>query len=89
MRRVRLVQAALITLLGLRPDLFAGFESTVSFFRARLGSEHVLVSLREQASGHLAGLPPPFGFGPRPQRRGDHRHRFQHETGSDPPKTMR
>lgn len=88
-RRARVVSATLTTLSGLRPDLFAGCQPTLPSFRARLGVERVLVALRAQTSAHLAGLPPPLGFGPRSIRRHDRRHRHQHETGPDPPGTPR
>ena len=88
-RRVRQVHAVLTTLIGLQPVRFAGCESTLKSFRARLGVERVLSVLREVAFAHLAQLPPPFGFGPRSFRRSDRRHRLQHEVGPDPSKTTR
>ena len=72
-RRVRWVQATLITVAGLFPELFTGLEMTVTAFRAHLQSERVLVDLREICSGHLAHLPAPVGFGPR-QRFGKSAH---------------
>lgn len=64
-RRVRWVQATLITVAGLFPELFAGLEMTVTAFRAHLQSERVLVDFREICIGHLAHLPAPVGFGAR------------------------
>jgi hypothetical protein len=64
-RRVRWVQATLITVAGLFPELFAGLAMTVTAFRAHLQSERVLVDLREICSCHLVHLPAPIGFGPR------------------------
>lgn len=64
-RRVRWVQATLITAAGLFPELFAGCAMTVTAFRLHLQSEHVLMDLRVLCSDHLAYLPAPVGFGPR------------------------
>lgn len=88
-RRVRLVRAALTTTIGLLPLLLVGCEPTLASFRARLGVERVLPELRARAELHLAGLPPPLGFGPWPAKRRYPDRRLQHEAGPDPPRTAR
>lgn len=84
-RRSRLVHAGLRGVFGLLPQLFAGIEPTVTAARAHLGALFVLGLLREIAAAHLHALPPPLGFGPRPQRRGTRPARLHHSTGPDPP----
>lgn len=65
-RRIRWVHTVLITAAGLFPDLFAGCEMTVSAFRTFLHTESILMDLRGICADRLAYLPPPVGFGPRP-----------------------
>jgi hypothetical protein len=84
-RRVRAVTAALVAVIGLRPDVFAGRQPTVEDFRKVLGVEHVMVALRETAARHLAVLPPPLGFGPRVPRGNPAGGQRQQKTGADPP----
>jgi hypothetical protein len=84
-RRARLVHAVLTSVIGLLPALLAGCEPTILCFRARLGVEHVLPKLRERVAAHLAHLPPPVGFGPRPVPRNRGLERLQQETGAEPP----
>lgn len=67
-RRRKWVRAALVTVKGLLPGRFEGTQPTLEAFGAELGSESVLRALRELASGHLTGLPPPLGFGGRSGR---------------------
>jgi hypothetical protein len=64
-RRVIWVQATLITVAGLYPELFADCEMTVAAFRARLGTGSVLIELRGICAQGLAYLPSPVGFAPR------------------------
>jgi len=85
-RRVRAVTAALVAVIGLRPDVFAGRQPTVEDFRKVLGVEHVLAALRELAAGHLAALPPPLGFGPRAIPRPPAIRQRQQKAGADPPR---
>jgi hypothetical protein len=85
-RRVVAVASALVAVIGLRPDVFAGRQPTLEDFRSVLGVEHVLPALRETAARHLGALPPPLGFGPRAIRQGPVVHRHQQETGADPPR---
>jgi hypothetical protein len=88
-RRVRLVHAALATLLGLLFTELAGYEPTVWSFRSALKTEWVLPVLRERAQEHLARLPFPLGFGPRPITRWRRAGARQHFTGADPPRGLR
>jgi hypothetical protein len=84
-RRVRAVTAALVAVIGLRPDVFAGRQPTVESLRKVLGVEHVLVALRETVAKHLAALPPPLGFGPRVTRGDPAVRQRQQKAGADPP----
>jgi len=84
-RRVRLVHAGLAAAIGLLPGLLAGCEPTVTSVRSALAVECVLVFARWAVSPHLAVLPPPLGFGPRPLRRRPSSTAIQQETGPDPP----
>lgn len=82
-RRVVAVRAVLVTVAGLLPTLFAGCELSIQGFRAALGVELVLPALRGIVAEHLACLPPPVGFGPRPKPRNRQRALFQQEAGAD------
>jgi hypothetical protein len=82
-RRLCLIRAALITLVGLMPELLVGARPTIMHFRRALGVEPVLPELREIAASYLASLPPPLGFGPRPQRAPPPRHALQQSMGTD------
>lgn len=84
-RRCRAVYAALVTIVGLQPERFAGHPPTLEGFRAALGVEWVLIRLRELVTDHLRDLPPPLGFGPRPIPRKKALRRLQQEAGADPP----
>lgn len=84
-RRCRDVYAALVTIIGLLPDRFAGCAPTLEGFRAALGVDQVLVALRDLVAEHLRDLPPPLGFGPRPTSRRKALRRLQQEAGADPP----
>ena len=87
-RRVALVAAVLVAVVGIFAERFTGV-TTVAELRRRLGTSQALTALREIAAAHLGALPPPLGFGPRPRRR---RHRgagFQHDQGPDPPRRAR
>ena len=84
-RRCRDVYAALVTIIGLLPDRFAGHPATLEGFRAALGVDQVLVALRDLVAEHLRDLPPPLGFGPRPTPRRKALRRLQQEAGADPP----
>jgi hypothetical protein len=87
-RRLKPVHTALILILGLFPDLFAGCPPTLSAFRQRLGIEWVLPALREIAQAQLQQLPPPLGFRPPSARGGDSNQPDQHQAGPDPPRII-
>jgi len=84
-RRVKAVTGALVAVIGLRPDVFAGRQPTVEDFRKVLGVEHVLEALRETAAKHLAALPPPLGFSPQVPRGSPAIRQRQQKAGADPP----
>ena len=88
-RRTRLVHAGLAAVIGLLPGLLAGREPTVTSVRSVLGAESALVRLRAEAAPHLAALPPPLGFGPRPVRRRPSPTVLQQDPGPDPPPAAR
>jgi len=84
-RRMKAVRGVLVTVVGLLPALLAGQAATLEGFRKALGVTQVLPALREKAARHLASLPPPLGFGPRPVPRKTRTKRLQHGMGTDPP----
>jgi hypothetical protein len=84
-RRLFLVHMTLTLLIELLPILAQDCRPCISSFRAVLGVEHVLPALRMYAEPYLHILPPPIGFGPRPQRKKNKKTHFQHKTGTDPP----
>jgi len=83
--RLFLIRASLILLIDLIPSLSNNDQATLSSLRAALGVEFVLPHFRELAASHLDILPPPLGFGPRPQKKYRGKSRFQQQTGTDPP----
>ncbi len=84
-RRLFLIHSTLILLIELLPSLPESCQPTVSSFRSVLGIEFVLPQLRMLANPYLDILPPPLGFGPRPEAQKSKKCRFQHKTGTDPP----
>lgn len=84
-RRLLPVRVALLALVTMMPELFAGCGPTIGEMRRLLGTEEALVALRAVGAVHLGALPPPLGFGPR--RKGGWRRwgSRQHEAGPDPP----
>lgn len=66
-RRTRPIEAALIALVTMLPDL-VGCAPTLAAIRVRLGVERVLVTLREIATVHLGALAPPLGLCARGRR---------------------
>jgi hypothetical protein len=81
-------EAAVRTSLRILTKLFPVLQDcrpSISSFRAALGVEYVLPALRMSAGPYLYILPPPVGFGPRPQRKKGKKPPFQHKTGTDPP----
>ncbi|WP_020586613.1 hypothetical protein [Desulfobacter curvatus] len=83
--RLFLIRASLILLIDLLPLLSNNSQVNLSSLRSVLGVEFVLPHLRELAASHLDILPPPLGFGPRPQKKYRGKNRFQQQTGPDPP----
>ena len=79
------VHRALRLLIALLPELLLGCPPTVQGFRARLGTEAVLMRLRAMAALHLPGLPPPLGFRTPARGSGESQIRRQHPMGPDPP----
>jgi hypothetical protein len=84
-RRIKLVRATLVMLIELMPSLFSDCSPTISSFRSTLCVEPILPELRNCASLYLLILPPPLGFGPRPELKNFKKNHFQHKTGTDPP----
>ncbi len=84
-RRLFLVRTALTLLIELIPSLFAGCTPNICSFRSVLCVEPVLPELRTHAGLYLHLLPPPLGFGPRPEPKKSKKIHFQHKTGTDPP----
>lgn len=62
-RRQRWVTGLLITTIGLMPERFAGCDPTIDSFRAVLGTQCVLVTLRELCQQHLGTLAARLDFG--------------------------
>jgi len=85
-RRLRLVSAALITVIGLFPDQLCSCAPHLLAVGARLECGPVLPALRAFAHAHLAVLPRPLGFGHRGAVGGAARRGFQHDLGPDPPR---
>jgi hypothetical protein len=83
-RRLFLIRITLMLLIDLVTSL-GDCQPTVSSFRSVLGIEFVLPRLRMLASPYLNSLPPPLGFGPRPEVKKLKKSHFQHKTGTDPP----
>ena len=84
-RRVFLVKASLTMLIDLLPELFADCNPNILSFQSLLNVDYVLPELRQVASSYLPILPPPLGFGPRPETKKSKKSHFQHKTGTDPP----
>ncbi len=82
--RLFLIRLTLTLLIDLVTSL-GDCQPTVSSFRSVLGIEFVLPRLRMLASPYLDILPPPLGFGPRPEAKKSKKYHYQHKTGTDPP----
>lgn|GEM_PF-271571 len=65
-RRHRGVLAGLIAIAGIMVEMFCGCPITIDGFARRLGTDAVLVRLREIAADHLQRIPAPIGLLPRP-----------------------
>lgn len=84
-RRVRSIHELLATIIGLVPARFEGCAPTVTSFRERLGTNHVLVELRGICTRHLGHLSAPLGLIGVPRRETRAHPSFQQSTGPDPP----
>lgn len=87
-RRLGPVRMVLLAIMTLKPGQL-GAEPRLGSVRTVLGTEQVLMRLRELGAAHLGSLAPPIGFGPRRRQRCRRRRRAQQEAGPDPPRTNR
>jgi hypothetical protein len=76
------VRHALLAIVTLLPDLFAG-DARLPAVRLALGTSSALLALRTRAAPHLATLPPPLGFLPRASRRDAAPTAAPHGMGAD------
>jgi len=83
-RRLRLVHAALESVVRAAPERFLNCRPSVSSFQFELDVSSVLPELRKFAAAYLHLLPSPLGFATTRQRH----ERFQHEMGPDPPNPL-
>ena len=81
-RRLLPVRLALLTVVTLRPDGFTG-DARLSAVRGALATTSALTTLRTHAAPHLAVLPSPLGFRPRPPRRDAAARAAPHGMGAD------
>ena len=81
-RRLMPVRRALLAVVTLLPDLFAG-EARLAAVRLALATPSALVALRTHAAPHLATLPTPLGFHPRAARRDAPPAAAPHGMGAD------
>jgi hypothetical protein len=81
-RRLTPVRRALLTVLTLLPDLVTG-DARLAAVCLALGTPSALVALRTHAAPHLATLPTPLGFHPRPSQRDARRAAAPHGMGAD------
>jgi hypothetical protein len=84
-RLCRAIHSALGVVRGLEPERFAEVAPTVGDFAAVLGSDSVLMALRDQVSDYLPGLPTPLGFCPPRSSVDVTEWGLQHRVGRDPP----
>lgn len=61
-RRLHGVRAALLAIVTLMPERFVGVAPTLGAMRAALGTDRVLITVRDLALKHLHALPTPLGF---------------------------
>jgi hypothetical protein len=66
-RRLHAVRAALLAIVTLMPERFVGVVPTLAAMRFALGTDRVLVTVRDLARKHLRALPTPLGFRARAQ----------------------
>lgn len=81
-RRLLPVRLALLTVVTLLPDGFTG-DARLSAVRGALATTSALTTLRTHAAPHLAVLPSPLGFRPRPPRRDAAARAAPHGMGAD------
>lgn len=81
-RRLTPVRRALLAIVTLLPDLFTG-DARLAAVRLALATPAALVALRSHAAAHLAALPTPLGFHPRPVRRDARVAEPPHGMGAD------
>lgn len=84
-RRLAWAQAALTLLMGCAPDLLAQCELKILAVRDLVGTQQVLVEVREIAAGVLRSAPFPVGLAPRLSAGRRASVALQHDTGPDPP----
>lgn len=84
-RRVWGIRGVLGTIIGLVPARFEGCAPTITSFRERLGTTHVLVELRGICASYLGVLVAPLGLLGPPAEGLRPRRRLQQSTGPDPP----
>ena len=70
-RRVRLVHAVLVLVIGLLPEQLERCVAEVGAVRTRLETDSALVALRALTAKQLPALPAPLGFHPPPSRLDD------------------
>jgi hypothetical protein len=83
-RRRQGVRAALLALITALPGQL-GSAADIEAMRLALGTQRLLVALREIGAAHLQSLPTPLGFGRRIAARTKRGKRSQHKTGPDIP----
>ncbi len=81
-RRLTPVRHALLAVVTLLPDLFAG-DARLAAVRLALATPSALVALRTHAAPHLSTLPTPLGFRPRAARRDAPPPTVPHDMGAD------
>jgi hypothetical protein len=81
-RRLIPVRHALLAVVTLLPDLFTG-DARLAAVRLALATSSAMVALRTHAAPHLATLPTPLGFSPRPSRRNARPSTVPHGLGAD------
>jgi hypothetical protein len=81
-RRLTPVRRALLAVVTLLPDLFTS-DARLAAVRLALATPSALVALRTHAAAHLATLPTPLGFHPRPARRDAPLPTVPHRMGAD------
>jgi len=84
-RRLGWVHAALMLLAGCAPEVLAQCELLLRSVRGALGTQHVLLQVREIAAAHLHRAPAPLGLVPATTVRIPRLSSAQHKTGPDPP----